>query len=193
MATTSAKTHKRFGKQEITQGLNVLFEPAAFAKNSASCVDIIAVPGLGSDMTHTWMSKTGVHWLKDDNMLQKVVPNARILVFGYRSQWVGRDAVQTRISAVSDDLLHAIKVDRGKSNKRPILFVGHSLGGLVIAKAVSEAKRQPEDFPGIFTCVTSCVFLATPFRGSDAQPYAQVIAMAGEVVGIVGIHVAEVT
>ena len=62
-------------------------------------------------MYHTWVSG-GVHWLKDDNMLPKVIPNARISVFGYRSQWFGPDAVEIRLSQIAADLLHAIKLDR---------------------------------------------------------------------------------
>lgn len=72
------------------------------------------MPGLGSDMTYTWVSK-GVHWLRDEPMLQKAVPKARISVFGYRSQWYGRDAVEIRLSTISRDLLDAIKTDRRES------------------------------------------------------------------------------
>lgn len=63
-------------------------------------------------MNRTWMSNN-VHWLKDEEMLQKVIPEARISVFGYRSQWFGPDAVpEARISSIADDLLHHIKLDR---------------------------------------------------------------------------------
>ena len=58
------------------------------------------------------MGKNGVHWLRDDNMLQKTIPNARIMVYGYRSQWIGPDAVQMKLSSVADALLHAIHQDR---------------------------------------------------------------------------------
>ncbi|KAL3426988.1 hypothetical protein PVAG01_00497 [Phlyctema vagabunda] len=184
MAAVPPKKHSKFDKQEVTQGLNVLYTPPEFVKNPAACIDIIAVPGLGSDMTRTWMSQN-VHWLKDESMLQKVVPEARISVFGYRSQWYGPDAVQNSISSIANYLLRQIHLERhGKNSKRPIIFLGHSLGGLVVAKAVSEAKRRPEDFPGLFTCITSCVFLGTPFRGSDAQPFARLIGMAGDTIGL---------
>ncbi|KAG9235915.1 hypothetical protein BJ875DRAFT_398164, partial [Amylocarpus encephaloides] len=184
MASDSAKKHSNLQKQDITQGLNTLYTPSTFAKEPAKCVDIIAVPGLGSDMTHTWMEK-GVHWLKDDNMLQKVIPNARISVFGYRSQWFGPDAVQTTIRAIATDLLHHIQLDRdGKNSKRPIIFVGHSLGGLIIAKAIAEANARKDEYSEIIKCVTSCVFLGTPFRGSEAQSYAKIISIAGDAIGM---------
>jgi hypothetical protein len=63
-------------------------------------------------MKKTWMHGD-VHWLKDEIMLQKFVPEARISVYGYRSQWMGPDAVQeARISSIADDLLHQIYLDR---------------------------------------------------------------------------------
>lgn len=71
-----------------------------------------------------------------------------------------------------------------KNKKRPIIFVGHSLGGLVIAKAVSIAKREPEKYAEIFSCITACVFLGTPFRGSEAQSFAKVVGLAGNVLGV---------
>ena len=51
-------------------------------------------------------------------------------------------------------------------------------------QAVSEAKRRPEDYPGVFSCITSCIFLGTPFRGSDAQKFAELIGMAGDIIGL---------
>lgn len=65
-------------------------------------------------MTHTWMCK-GVHWLRDELMLPKAVPKARILVYGYRSQWFGPDATEIRLSNIGRDLVEAIKVDRRES------------------------------------------------------------------------------
>jgi hypothetical protein len=38
-------------------------------------------------------------------MLPQAVPQARIMRFGYESQWLGREAVQQRLSLVSDQLL----------------------------------------------------------------------------------------
>lgn len=71
-------------------------------------------------MTHTWIWKDEktqrkVHWLKDKDMLQKVIPKARILVFGYRSQWFGPGATNANLPTISGDLLESIKVDRADS------------------------------------------------------------------------------
>ncbi|CAG8955662.1 hypothetical protein HYFRA_00010926 [Hymenoscyphus fraxineus] len=194
MANTGTKKHSIFDKQDVTQGLNVLYTPPNFTKEPAKCIDIIAVPGLGADMTHTWIhkgpdKKGKWHWLKDDQMLPNVIPNARISVFGYRSQWFGKDAVQTDIKAIANELLESIQEERGVRNvKRPIIFIGHSLGGLVVARAVVDGVLRRDEFPDVVECIASCVFLGTPFRGSPAQPYAKLLGIAGDAIGGIAIY-----
>ncbi|CAG8980794.1 hypothetical protein HYALB_00003719 [Hymenoscyphus albidus] len=194
MANTGTKKHSIFDKQDVTQGLNVLYTPSNFTKEPAKCIDIIAVPGLGADTTHAWIhkgpdKKGKWHWLKDDQMLPNVIPNARISVFGYRSQWFGKDAVQTDIKAIANELLESIQEERGVRNvKRPIIFIGHSLGGLVVARAVVDRVLRRDEFPDVVECIASCVFLGTPFRGSPAQPYAKLLGIAGDPVGGIAIY-----
>lgn len=51
-------------------------------------------------------------------MLPSVVPNARILQYGYESQWFGDNAIRQNASSVADRLLRSLKRDRkvGSSN-----------------------------------------------------------------------------
>jgi hypothetical protein len=65
---------------------------------------------MGAHPDTTWTAKRDdseatspyVNWLTDDNMLPKIVPNARIMGFGYKSQWFGDKSVDTSIVSVSD-------------------------------------------------------------------------------------------
>jgi hypothetical protein len=45
-------------------------------------------------------------------MLPAVVPNARIMQYGYMSQWFGDDAIRQKASTVADRLLRALKRER---------------------------------------------------------------------------------
>jgi hypothetical protein len=46
-------------------------------------------------------------------MLASKVPNCRISVFHYASQWFGKGSVDTRIDVVADQLLYALDRSRG--------------------------------------------------------------------------------
>jgi len=61
-------------------------------------------------------------------------------------------------------------VDKRKGHEtRPIIFVAHSLGGLVVAKALTLAISQPEkiDRMRIYECFAGGIFFGTPFGGSS--------------------------
>lgn len=64
-------------------------------------------------------------------MLPAVVPNARILAYNYESRWHA-NALQTRLQLCCESLVQSLDNFYGQESKRPILFIGHSLGGLVI-------------------------------------------------------------
>ena len=60
----------------------------------------------------TWMFRIATHvalnWLRDEKMLPQAVPQARIMRFGYESQWLGREAIQQRLPLVVDQLLRSL-------------------------------------------------------------------------------------
>ncbi len=64
-------------------------------------------------------------------MLPAVVPKARIWAYNYDSKWHA-DAPQTRLQLCGEDLIRSIYNVRRDMSDRPVIFIGHSLGGLVI-------------------------------------------------------------
>ena len=100
---------------------------------------IIAVHGLGSNAKYAWSQKTGsrfVNWLADDDMLPSTLShfNPRILLYSYDSKW-HQDAPIVRLQECGTELfraLHDFRSRKSGSQHRPILFIGHSLGGNVI-------------------------------------------------------------
>lgn len=65
-------------------------------------------------------------------MLPAAIPKARIMAYGYESYWFGDDAVRQSLDSVASDLLDALGEERGNCLHRPLIFVGHCFGGLVI-------------------------------------------------------------
>ena len=95
---------------------------------------IIAVHGLGSNVDWSWIWKDGdkrTNWLGDPDMLPARVRNSRIIVYNYESRWHA-NAPKTRLQLCGEELVDSIHSFRGGDFDRPLVFVGHSLGGNVI-------------------------------------------------------------
>ena len=108
--------------------------------------------------------------------------------YGYESQWFGKEVISQKVSAVAHRLLLALCRERkvwdfcarrGTAVKlRPILFIAHCFGGLVVLKALLDAQHDDKDYLGIFTSTTGLVFLGTPFRGAPGMSSVEMLAAA---------------
>ena len=97
---------------------------------------IVVVHGLNptADLNYawkTWTTEDGVCWLTHPNLLPKVLPRARILLYSYNSKL----CMNHRFLDQARDLLDRLHGSRLEDPRRPLLFIAHSLGGLVV-KAV---------------------------------------------------------
>ncbi|KAL4919605.1 hypothetical protein BDW62DRAFT_178723 [Aspergillus aurantiobrunneus] len=140
-----------------------------YSKHTVDRVDIVAVHGLGAIPDITWTEKkSGTNWLSDETMLPKAVPEARILRFGYDSLWMGDTPIRTTLSTIATKLLLCLNMIRTEDLEKPLLFIGHCFGGLVIERALILAKMQQNKYPSIFDSTIGVVFLGTPHRGSNS-------------------------
>ena len=106
--------------------LRILYQPP---KPVEPLCDIVAVHDIAAHPYHTWVyhdkeasatgratkdgiSRSEVHWLKDEDMLPKDCSQACIMSFGYESQWFGENSIKTRLATVADSLLSALKNER---------------------------------------------------------------------------------
>jgi hypothetical protein len=142
---------------------------------STNIASIIAVHGLNPqskiDCDHawdTWRKPSGTHgrlWLRDD--LPQHLPDSRIFLYEYNATAVyGKDR-DTFIGKASE-LLEAIRIEREDFESRPILFLGHSMGGLLIKQALINAHNNPKYTP-IKVATTGLAFFATPHHGGDTM------------------------
>jgi hypothetical protein len=88
----------------------------------------------------TWTDENGKLWLRD--FLPSQLPSARIMSFGYNSDTALSNSV-TDIDGVANTLLFRLRGLRPLEveKKRPIVFISHSLGGIVVKKVGSPLFR----------------------------------------------------
>ena len=166
-------------------GLTKLYEP----EDAASAIaDVVFVHGLTGGAHTTWLHRRGaqqVYWPSD--LLPKDCPNTRILTFGYDAnvtQFWG-PASSSRVNNHAESLLGSLSRLRARTDTvslprmfctklnviqehRPVIFVAHSLGGLVTQYALSISRTSPEpDIALLETHTQGIAFLGTPHHGSD--------------------------
>ncbi|KAF7914114.1 uncharacterized protein EAF01_000520 [Botrytis porri] len=132
-------------------------------------LDIVALHGIKGDAFKTWTEKNedGVKnmWLRDQ--LPNELPGARIFSFGYDANVLfsrGTGTIEDFATALLEDLLRERSND--KNRKRRIIFICHSMGGIVVKKALIRAFNI-KLYRNIFELTSAILFLATPHMGSD--------------------------
>jgi hypothetical protein len=91
------------------------------AQTDTKLSSIVAIHGLGAHPNDSWCANAGttgresprwINWLDEESMLPAVAPNARIIRYGYQSQWFGREMMQQSVSTVAERLLINLKRKR---------------------------------------------------------------------------------
>ncbi|KAJ5663921.1 hypothetical protein N7507_004652 [Penicillium longicatenatum] len=151
-------------------GLDVLYDP------DFASVDIVFVHGLTGNRESTWTDKQSkIFWPKQ--LLPRDLPNARIWTFGYDADIIG--ALKTASSNTLRDhgksLMHDLSLARlmQKSHRRPLIFVAHSLGGLVTEQTLVCARESPhQHHKDLFESTFAITFMGTPHVGSAQANWA---------------------
>lgn len=153
-------------------GLTVLHEP-----ESSPSVDIVFVHGLGGTSRQTWSKNRDLHlfWPLEWLPYEPELSSARIMTFGYNSQFSSvsqRKESTLNISDFAKDLLFSMKFAIGEGERKldlgsvPIIFVAHSMGGLIVKKAFILGQHD-EHYRELVEAISGIVFLSTPHRGSN--------------------------
>ncbi|KAI9764475.1 MAG: hypothetical protein M1840_008401 [Geoglossum simile] len=161
-------------------GLQVLYPSNEAGKAEVLKADVVAVHGLNGDPKNTWTHyETNAFWLKD--FLPQDVPNARIMTFGYNSD-VAFGNTTSGIADHAKALLSSLvdKREEDDGMRKPIIFVGHSLGGIVIKQALFQARVE-QRYNSISESTIGIIFLGTPHRGSEKAAYGKVLATVATV------------
>ena len=145
-------------------GLNLLYEP------SEPLIDFIFVHGLRGGSRKTWSKTESIahYWPQEWLPLEPEFKHVRIHSFGYNSDWGERKGSSLTIHDFGQALIGDIYTSPHLNRQpTPLVFVGHSMGGIVIKKAFLLAKQDP-NLHGLAARFHSIFFLATPHRGADS-------------------------
>ncbi|MCJ1396142.1 hypothetical protein MMC18_009031 [Xylographa bjoerkii] len=159
-------------------GLTEVYTPVP---PTSSLVDVVFVHGLNGDPHNTWTTTpTNVFWPAD--LLPQFVEEqkARLLVYGYDADvaslagsGVTKDKIHNHAERLVADLFANRRIR--KATERPIIFVAHSLGGLVVKRALIYSSDitgvRTEHLRSIFVSTYGILFLGTPHKGSDVASW----------------------
>ncbi|KAB2572339.1 Agglutinin [Lasiodiplodia theobromae] len=138
------------------------FTPLQSTKQEDCEVDLIALSGLGGHAFGSFKQKNGPFmWLRD--ALPGDIPTARILIYGYNTTTVQSSSFQNL-----SDLGRALQTDIREISEpyRPIIFIGHSLGGLVIKQAIAKMSEDRYDQDvSILQSIAAFIFFGVPHQG----------------------------
>ncbi|KAK3990682.1 hypothetical protein QBC44DRAFT_324600 [Cladorrhinum sp. PSN332] len=111
---------------------------------------------------------THVFWLEE--LLAHDIPEARVWTYGYNADVIGglfQANNKNNVTQHSRDL--AAQLERDINNEDPIIFVAHSLGGIVVKDALQRSENSRSKTIAI-------IFLGTPHRGSEFSGWGTVAA-----------------
>ncbi|KKY18181.1 putative wd40 repeat-containing protein [Phaeomoniella chlamydospora] len=166
---THASSNARSNATSNSLGLWLVHHPP-----SAAPLDIVFIHGLGGDRQKTWSQNHDPQFFWPGLWLpyEADIGSARIFSFGYKAEV--RPGTGRSIANIGDfakELLFEMKfgkTDDGQDyaiGKVPIIFVVHSMGGLVAKKAILLGQND-EEYQQIIRSISGVIFLATPHRGS---------------------------
>ncbi|CCA74747.1 hypothetical protein PIIN_08705, partial [Serendipita indica DSM 11827] len=133
-------------------------------------VDIVAIHGLQGHREKTWTTDDQIYWLRD--LLPSDLPNVRILSYGYDADTRSHECVSTQtISRHADGLANALARIRKDAPRRPIIFIAHNIGGIILKRALVICHNQSLESKGhlrdILVSTHAVLFFGTPHFGIE--------------------------
>ena len=132
-----------------------------------------------------------VYWPAD--LVHQTAPKSRILTYGYDTNvrhWAAGQVSQKTLYDHANDLLTSLEAMRrgATEQKRPILFIVHSLGGLVTKVALRKARDCLSTKPHIhqiYGSTSGLIFFGTPHRGADPRNFFHhMLSALGPILGV---------
>ncbi|OIW32488.1 hypothetical protein CONLIGDRAFT_271607 [Coniochaeta ligniaria NRRL 30616] len=131
--------------------------------------------GFFSQATSSRTKSQAVYWPR--HLLPETIPLARVLTYGYDTHirhWIGPAVTKSTVYDIAWDFLVALEAERRDDPTRPLIFVVHSLGGIVIKELLrrsSGCQLGQSHLRCVFESTTGIMFFGTPHSGADPLPF----------------------
>ncbi|KAM5349705.1 hypothetical protein ACJ41O_006210 [Fusarium nematophilum] len=162
----SSSFYRKHGSESLNFGISILHSPPSPE------VDIVLVHGVGAEATSAWTytddsTRHEFCWPTAE-LPPRLRVQARILAYDYDSKFRTAEYLASRtLLHQTGALVEALERHRQKARQRPIVFVCHSLGGIVVKNALVNARSSNvQGFKDVYHAVTGIVFLGTPHTSS---------------------------
>ncbi|KAF2010868.1 hypothetical protein BU24DRAFT_496047 [Aaosphaeria arxii CBS 175.79] len=140
----------------------------------AVTADVVAITGLGGHAYGSWRSRSNLRqmWLRD--FLSEDHPNCRTMTYGYDSKLLGKGT--GKIMDFSRTFIEELKKVRNKDQQRPLFFIAHSFGGIILAYCLSHAAARSNmdnnaALHAIYQATYSIFFFGTPHKGMGVDNF----------------------
>ncbi|CAG8196671.1 unnamed protein product, partial [Penicillium olsonii] len=158
-------------------GFTQLYAPD---ENEPVVADIIAIAGLDGHAYGSWQGRRnlGRMWLRD--FLSKDLPQCRTMIYGYNSK-LSSHGVDT-ILDYGRELMEEIKKIRNTKElqQRPLIFIAHSFGGLILAHCLVKAIQTMEEdhlaIRSLHRATYGMILFAIPHKGLVMDDIQQMLA-----------------
>ncbi|KAK0649502.1 hypothetical protein B0T16DRAFT_132506 [Cercophora newfieldiana] len=171
------------------------YELTTVYKHPLAHADIVLVHGLNGNPVRTWTApKTGVYWPADLLPASLKDAHANVLVYGYNADVYATGSKKDKSPSDNFVHMHAQSLITSLTQYRksegtdrlPLIWVAHSLGGIVTKRALLYSNdvraHHQEDYRSIFVSTYGIIFLGTPHTGSDLAGWGRVLQYMSDVV-----------
>ncbi|KAK3690388.1 hypothetical protein B0T22DRAFT_499792 [Podospora appendiculata] len=129
-------------------------------------IDCIAISGLASHPFGSWQprgSDKTFMWIRD--VLPSAVPGVRAVIYGYDSDLMEARSFQTIGDIATSLTLHLKAGGWDLPSSKPVIFLAHSLGGIILKEAIVQAADRERSIVGILDRIVGALMFGVPNLG----------------------------
>ncbi|KAI0420494.1 hypothetical protein F5X98DRAFT_29554 [Xylaria grammica] len=138
-------------------------------------VDVFAIHGLGSNPASAWAYRdngTEIRWLKDVLPKEPGFVNIRVVMVNHQTKWNANTA-DASFEEHAEMILRDVESVYKSGKNRPIIFIAHSFGGLLLKRTLLLAKLKSSP---VAAMTRGILFLGVPHSGTGVTFFASLLS-----------------